>query len=178
MIGEIYNVFFGTEVEAGERKGGRPLLYLSSTIKFHILTASKWPEHHRLFLSSSSPWFLSNVRRGRDNTERGKKKFKHSTFSDPPSAAFDRISQILVVPSGERERVGGIFSGYTKKRYGLCYYLEFEISMWNRGLKGGEIFQWGGYRNHLWMLTCSAVLFCCFLVLHSLDNKFVVTSLR
>lgn len=37
--GEIYIAFLDTEVEVGEKKGGWPLCYVSSTMKFHIPTA-------------------------------------------------------------------------------------------------------------------------------------------
>lgn len=162
-------------MEVGERKGGWPLRYLSSTIIFHILTAPKWPEHHRVFLSSSSPWLLPNVRWGRDNAGRsGGRNYKHSTFSDPPSVALDKISQIrvclLVVPSSERERVGVVFLDIPRRDMVCIISWNLRLTCETEGLKVERS------SNEVVIKTTSGcwpilpVLFCCLLCTHLTVN--------
>ena len=93
--------------------------------KSSVLTASKWPQHHRGFLSSSSPWFLSDVRRSRYNTERGEggKEITNMAHSVTLhllllTASLRWECVCLVVPSGENERVESFF-GYSEKGHGM-----------------------------------------------------------
>lgn len=165
-------------MEVGERKGGRPLRYLSSTIKFHILTASKWPEHHHLFLSSSSPWFLSNVRRGRDNTERGKKN---------SNIAHSVTLRLLLLTGSLRSWLHQVVKGREWEEFFLAIPRRDMpcVISWNLRLtcetEGSKVER--SSSEVAIETTCGCwpilpVLFCCFLVFHSLDSKFVATSLR
>lgn len=179
--GEIYNAFLGTEMEVGERKGGWPLCYLSSTIKFHILASPKRPEH-RVLLSSSSPWFLSNVRRGRDNTERGGGgeiiDIAHSvTCLLLLTRSLRSECVCLVEPSGKKERVGGGFVDLLRRDISCIIIWNLRLTCETEGLKAERSSSEVAIKTTSGCWPILPVLFCCLFALHPLESKSLVTSL-
>lgn len=120
------------------------------------------------FCAPLHPGFCQMLEGGEITLKGGKINYKYSTFSDPLlllTTSLRLECVCLVVPSGERERVGGDFLDVLRRDMACIFSWNLRLTCETEVLKVERSFPRGGYKNHQWILTHFAnivLLFLCF----------------